>query len=60
VVVEVPVIAIEEFEQPLEGFVGDVDVRVGFFQLVDIEKAAIEVRHIADESRQIGVTGRFS
>ncbi len=53
-VVEVPVVAVEETEQALEGRIGYIDVGVGFLQLVHIEQSTVQIRYIADQAGQIG------
>ncbi len=53
--VEVPGVLIEEVEQLFEGLVGDVDIGVAFFKLMDLEKAAVEIGDLAEEFCQVGV-----
>ena len=53
--VQVPAVLVEEVEELLEGLVGDVDVGVALFELVDFEEAAVEVGHLAEELLQVGV-----
>ena len=46
--VQVPAVAVEEVEDPLERFVGDADVGVVAFQVVNIEQAAVEEGDVAE------------
>ena len=52
--VQVPAVAIEEVEDPLEGGVGDGDVGVVALQVVNVEQAAVEKGDPAEEGSQIG------
>ncbi len=52
-----PLVATEEGEERLEGRVGDVDAGVVALQFLRLEEAAVEVRHVADESAQARVAG---
>ena len=47
-VVEMPLIGVEEGEDVLEGFVGDADVRVVPLQVMHVERAAVEIRNVAE------------
>ena len=51
-VVEVPLVRVEEREDPLEGFVGDADFRIVALQVVRVEQAAVEVGDPAEQRRQ--------
>ncbi len=53
-VVEMPVVVVEEVEDALEGLVGDVDVAVAALESVDLEEAAVEVGHIAEQRASLG------
>ena len=54
-----PAITVEEVEDPLEGGVGDADVRVVALQVVHVEKAAVEEGHFPEEGFKIGSALRF-
>ena len=62
--VQVPAVLIEEVEEFLEGFVGDIEIGILFFELVGFEEAAVEVRDFAEQLLQGGVevalVGRFA
>ena len=48
-----PAIAVEEVEDPLEGLVGDGDVRVVPLQVVNVEQAAVKERDSAQQRGQV-------
>ena len=52
--IEMPVVLIEERKEPLEGFVGDVDVGMLALQFMHVEQAAVEIRHLTQQRDQIG------
>ena len=52
--IQVPAVAVEEVEDPLEGLVGNADVRVVPFQVVNVEQAAIEERDLAQQGGEVG------
>ena len=55
-VVEMPLVGVEEGEYPLKCFVGNGDVRVVVLQIVDVEKAAVEVGDLAELCHQFRIT----
>ena len=58
--IQVPIPFVEECEQPLEGLVRDVELGVPLLELVDVEQPTVEVRHRAQECRQVGVQHPFT
>ena len=54
-----PLVGVEEGEDLREGVVRDADVRVVALQVVHVEQAAVEIRHLAEQGRQLrGAGGR--
>ena len=54
-----PAKLVEKIEQLLESLVGYIDPGIAFFQLVDLEKAAVKVGHLAEQLFQVAVEFAF-
>ena len=54
-VIEVPLVLIEEVEERCKCGIRNIDLLVRFLELVNLEKAAVEIRNVAEECAERGV-----